>query len=165
MNDTTPWRRISEWWYSSTIPDLDTRWSWVVRFTPLLLYSLGTRPRYPLKTKLGGPQSRYTHCEEEKNLSYPCRKSNPDFPNRSPSLCRLSSVLIIVSQVIKAFPELEWTQGLTTAIISHNSSHTPTISGHMAPNKCISIHSNAAWPSFNNENRLFALSSVYRWPL
>jgi hypothetical protein len=31
---TTPWRRMREWRYSSTILDLDTRWMWVVSFTP-----------------------------------------------------------------------------------------------------------------------------------
>jgi hypothetical protein len=35
---TTPWRRMEEWMYRSTFPDLDTCWRWQVSFTPLLLY-------------------------------------------------------------------------------------------------------------------------------
>jgi hypothetical protein len=29
---------MAEWWYSSIILDLDTRWKWVVSFTPHPLY-------------------------------------------------------------------------------------------------------------------------------
>jgi hypothetical protein len=31
---TTPWSRVGAWRYGSTVLDLDTRWRWVVSFTP-----------------------------------------------------------------------------------------------------------------------------------
>jgi hypothetical protein len=55
-----------EWRHSSTIPDLGTRWRWVVSFTPLSLYSRGKSPSYPLYRRLGGPQRRSGHCGVEK---------------------------------------------------------------------------------------------------
>jgi hypothetical protein len=42
------WRHTREWRYSSTVLDLDTRWRWVVSFTPLSLYPRGRSPWYPL---------------------------------------------------------------------------------------------------------------------
>jgi hypothetical protein len=38
------WRRMREWRYSSTTPNLGIRWRWVVRFTHLLIYPIETRP-------------------------------------------------------------------------------------------------------------------------
>jgi hypothetical protein len=55
--------------YSSTIHDLGTRWGWVVSFTPRPFYPREKSPRYPLETRLGGPQSRSGRCGEEKNLA------------------------------------------------------------------------------------------------
>jgi hypothetical protein len=49
------------------IPDLGTRWRWVVNFTPRLLYSEGKSPWYPLDKRVGGPQSRSGSGGEEKN--------------------------------------------------------------------------------------------------
>jgi hypothetical protein len=40
------------------IPDLGTRWRWVVSFTPQPLYPQGKNPWYPLDRRLGGPQNR-----------------------------------------------------------------------------------------------------------
>jgi hypothetical protein len=49
------------------ILDLRTRWRWVVNFTPQLLYPQGKSPWYPLDRRLGGPQSRFGRCGEERN--------------------------------------------------------------------------------------------------
>jgi hypothetical protein len=65
---------MGEWRYSSTILDLGTTWR--VSFTPRSLYLRGNRPRYPLDRRLGGPQSRYGRCGEEKNLA-PAGNRNP----------------------------------------------------------------------------------------
>jgi len=43
---------------AACILDLGTRWSWVVSFTPWLLYSQGKRPWYPLDRRMGRPQRR-----------------------------------------------------------------------------------------------------------
>jgi hypothetical protein len=155
---------MREWWYSSTILDLGTR-RWVVRFMHLPLYPRGKRPPVTVEEEAGwAPKPVYTLRRRE--ISCPWRISKPGCPIRSPSLCRLNSLLIIFSQVMNTFPALERTQGFITAFIRvrHISSHAPAISGHMAPSKCISIHSNATWPSFYNENRLYALSSAPLWP-
>jgi hypothetical protein len=53
--------------YISTIPDLGTRWRWVVSFMPRPLYTLGNRPPVPLDRRLGGPQSRYGRCGQKKS--------------------------------------------------------------------------------------------------
>jgi hypothetical protein len=64
-----PWRHIGEWRYSSTIPDLGTRWRWVVSVMPRPLYPWGKSPLYPLDRRLGGPQSWSGCYGEEKNLA------------------------------------------------------------------------------------------------
>jgi hypothetical protein len=38
------------------IPNLDTRWRWIVSFTPRPLYPRGKRPSYPLDRRLSGTQ-------------------------------------------------------------------------------------------------------------
>jgi hypothetical protein len=63
-----PWRHTGEGMYSFTLLDLDTRWRWVISFTPLSLYSRGKSPRYPLDERLGGPQSRSGRCGEENSF-------------------------------------------------------------------------------------------------
>jgi hypothetical protein len=63
---TTPWRRMEEWRYSSTILDLGTRWKWVVSFTTRSLYPRGKSPLYRLNMRLGGPRSRSGCCGVEK---------------------------------------------------------------------------------------------------
>jgi hypothetical protein len=50
--------------------------SWVVSFTPWMLYLGGKSPRYPFDRRLGGLQSWSERGGEEKN-PYPCRQSNP----------------------------------------------------------------------------------------
>jgi hypothetical protein len=45
-----------EEWYNSANLDLCTRWKCMISFTPLLLYSRGNCPRYPLDRRLGGPR-------------------------------------------------------------------------------------------------------------
>jgi hypothetical protein len=74
---------MREWRYRSTPFDLGTRRFWVVRFMPLPLY-----PRYPLDSRLGGPQSRSGRCGEKKNHWLP--GSHPGRPASTPSLYRLS---------------------------------------------------------------------------
>jgi hypothetical protein len=57
-----------EWRYSSTHSDLDTRWRWVVSFTPLPLYPQGKNLWYPMdRRRLGGLQSRSGRGGVEKN--------------------------------------------------------------------------------------------------
>jgi hypothetical protein len=56
---------MGEWRYSSTIPDLGTKWRWVVSFTPWLLYPRGKSPRHPLDRRLGGPQNSSGRYGEE----------------------------------------------------------------------------------------------------
>jgi hypothetical protein len=69
---TMPWRHMGEWRHSSTFLDRGTRWRWVVSFTALPFYSRGKSPRNPLdRRRLGGPQSRYRCCGQEKNLAQP----------------------------------------------------------------------------------------------
>jgi hypothetical protein len=53
------------------ILDLGTRWVWVVRFTPRLLYPQVNSPWYPLDMRLCGPHSRSGHGGEEKNSQLP----------------------------------------------------------------------------------------------
>jgi hypothetical protein len=67
---STPWRRITELRYSSTILNVGSRWRWVVGFTPRPLYPTGDSSRYPLCGRLNGPQSRSgRYGEEEKSLA------------------------------------------------------------------------------------------------
>jgi hypothetical protein len=63
------WRHMGEWWYSSTLLGLGTRWRWVVNFTLLPLYSRGKSSRYPLDRRLSGPQIWSRLCGEVKNLA------------------------------------------------------------------------------------------------
>jgi hypothetical protein len=53
------------------ILDLDTRWRWVVSFTPRSLYPQEKSPRYPFDRRLGGTQSRYGRGGEEKHSQPP----------------------------------------------------------------------------------------------
>jgi hypothetical protein len=57
----SPWRRMG-----SEIIDLGTKRMWVVRFTPRPLYHQRKSPRYPLYTRLGGPQNRSGRCGIER---------------------------------------------------------------------------------------------------
>jgi hypothetical protein len=66
------------------ILNLGARLSWVVSFTPQLLYPRQKSPRYTSDRRLSGPQRRSGRGdEEEKSLHFPCRKSNPGRPARS----------------------------------------------------------------------------------
>jgi hypothetical protein len=51
--------------YSSTIPDLGTRWRWVVVFPPQSLYPRGKSLWHQLDRRLGRPQSRSGRCGEK----------------------------------------------------------------------------------------------------
>jgi hypothetical protein len=77
--------------YSSTIPDLGTRWSGQV-YAPCHFIPKERTPCYPLDRRLGGPQSRSGRCGEEKKKIY-ClhRESNLGRPDRSPELSWLVS--------------------------------------------------------------------------
>jgi hypothetical protein len=68
-----PWRHMGERRYSSTIPDLITRWRWVISYMPQLLYSRSNSPQHPLDGRLGGPYGCY---EEERNIA-PAGKWTP----------------------------------------------------------------------------------------
>jgi hypothetical protein len=69
----------------------------VVSFTPQPLYPRGKIPRYPLVTRLGGPQNWSGRREEEKILD-PTRTRNPTLgrPARSQSLYRVFIVILTV---------------------------------------------------------------------
>jgi hypothetical protein len=61
---------MGEWRYSYIILDIGTRWEWSAsRPGPLC-------PRYPVDSRLGGPQTRSRRCEE-KNLA-PAGIRTPD---------------------------------------------------------------------------------------
>jgi hypothetical protein len=57
---------MERWRSSSTILELVTRCRLAVSLTPRLLYPGGKRPRYPLDSRLGEPQSRTGSCGGEK---------------------------------------------------------------------------------------------------
>jgi hypothetical protein len=59
---------MGEWRYRSTIPDLGTRWMWIVSFTPRPLYLRRKSPRYPLDRRLGGHHTWSGRCRIEKYL-------------------------------------------------------------------------------------------------
>jgi hypothetical protein len=60
-------KTCGEWRYGSTILDFGSRRRWMVSFTPRPLFPRRKNPRYPLDTRLGGPQSRSGRCGVEKN--------------------------------------------------------------------------------------------------
>jgi hypothetical protein len=64
-----PWRRMGRGCIDPRILGLGNSWRWVVSFTPRPLYPRGKNPRYPVKRKLGVPQSRSERCREEENLA------------------------------------------------------------------------------------------------
>jgi hypothetical protein len=59
---------MGEWRYSSIIFDLDTRWKWVVSFTPRPLYLRWRSPRNAFDRRLGGLQKRSGRCGIEENI-------------------------------------------------------------------------------------------------
>jgi hypothetical protein len=70
---------IKEYWGSwdttPCIPDLGTRWRWVVSFTTWPLYPQGKSNLYPLDRRLGGPQRRSGRgCPH--HMAYILRHSN-----------------------------------------------------------------------------------------
>jgi len=60
------------------IPNLGTRWRWVVSFMTLPLYTQGGSPLYPLGRKLGLPQSWFGCCAK-KNIPVPVGNRTPIF--------------------------------------------------------------------------------------
>jgi hypothetical protein len=86
---TTPWRRRKEWRCSSTIPDLSTRWCWVVSFTPRPLYPGERAPGNHWRGGWVSPRADLDAVEKRKT-SCPCRELNPGSPACSPSLYWLS---------------------------------------------------------------------------
>jgi hypothetical protein len=68
------------------ILDFGSRWRWLVSFTPQPLYPQGKSPWYPLRRRLGGPQSRPGQCGEEKNSQPLPRLEPPYHPACSPAL-------------------------------------------------------------------------------
>jgi hypothetical protein len=64
-----------EWKYSPRILNLDTRWRWMVSFTPRHLHPQRKKPVFPLGRRLSGYHSRSRRGDEEK-ISQPCRESN-----------------------------------------------------------------------------------------
>jgi hypothetical protein len=74
-SNSTPWRHMGEWRYSSTIRDLGSS------FTPWPLYLRGKSPWYPLDRRFGRPQSRSGRCGVEKTvLPLPGIEPQPSSP-------------------------------------------------------------------------------------
>jgi hypothetical protein len=73
---STPWPRIGEWRYRTTVLDLGTRWRWVVSFRHRLLYSQRKSPRHLLDRRLGGIQIRSGRCGEKSLTLWLCQESN-----------------------------------------------------------------------------------------
>jgi hypothetical protein len=71
---------MGEWMHRSTF---GTSWSWVVSFTPRLLYPWGKRPQYQLDRRLGGPQSR-SGQHGEKKIFDPTGTQTPTPQSSSP---------------------------------------------------------------------------------
>jgi hypothetical protein len=74
--------------------DLGSSWRWVVSFSPLPLY-----PRYPLYSRLGGPQSRSGLRGEEKN-SWPTGTRTPTPRSYSPHPVATPTTLSRLSYLI-----------------------------------------------------------------
>lgn len=74
---TTPWRRLGEWSYSSTILNLDIRWKWVVSFTLRPPYPQIKSSRYPFDRILPGSQSRSGRCWVETHSGIEARPYTP----------------------------------------------------------------------------------------
>jgi hypothetical protein len=76
----TKYHALKAYWGSGGtvphVPDLGTRWRWVVSFTTRPLYRQGKSPWYTLDRRLSGPQSRSEYNGKEKNPTS-CRDSNP----------------------------------------------------------------------------------------
>jgi hypothetical protein len=70
------WRRMGEWWYSSTILDLGTRWRWVVSFTPQPLYPKEKAPSTHWKGGWVGPRAGLDAVEKTE-IPWPSREWNP----------------------------------------------------------------------------------------
>jgi hypothetical protein len=70
----TKHQAMKKYWRSGgiapRIPDLGTRWRWVVSFTSRPPYPQGKSPCYPLDRRLAGPQS-YSGCSGEEKNSQP----------------------------------------------------------------------------------------------
>jgi hypothetical protein len=80
---------MGEWRYSSTILDLGNRWMRVVKFTP---GPLNPGDRATGTQWIGGWVGHTAGLDlmEEREISFPCRKSKPGRPFRSLSLYRRS---------------------------------------------------------------------------
>jgi hypothetical protein len=94
------WRRIEEveiWLHAFF--DLGTRWLTVVRFTIRPLYPQGKTPRYPLDTRLGGPQSLSGRSVEDTNF-HAHRESNPDHSIIQPLARRYTELSPVIMWVL-----------------------------------------------------------------
>jgi hypothetical protein len=86
--NTTPWRRMGDWRYSSIILYLGTRWRWWSLSRPGR-FALRKNPRCPLYRRLSATQSLSRRSGVEKNfLLLPVIEHRPSSP--SPSLYWLS---------------------------------------------------------------------------
>jgi hypothetical protein len=93
--------------------NLDTRWRWVVNFTPRLLYHRAKIPRYPLDRRLAGPQSRSRSWKVQKNL-LALPELGTSHPVRNPSLYRLSYP--VSSDLVSDIKWRIWGSGLWNVI-------------------------------------------------
>jgi hypothetical protein len=82
---TMPWSGSGD--IAPCILNLNTRWRWVVKFTPRSLYPLGKRPSYSFNRRLSGLQSWFRHDSEEKNPC-PYQEMDPHHP-----ACRIVTIL------------------------------------------------------------------------
>jgi hypothetical protein len=75
---TTLWTQMRERLYSSTVLELCTRWTWVVSFTPWLLYLLRKNPWYHWIWGFIGPRTCLDLVEQKKKKSLtPARNRIP----------------------------------------------------------------------------------------
>jgi hypothetical protein len=71
----TPWPIPPPQTVTVRIPDIDTRWRWVMSFTFRPLYCQGNRPWYPLDRGLVDPRASMDGIVTNKSLPY--RDQNP----------------------------------------------------------------------------------------
>jgi hypothetical protein len=96
-----PWRHTEEWRYSSAIFYSGTRW--MCQFHAPAALPLGKSPRYPLGRRLGGPQSWYGLCGEERKFAS-ARNQTPVMPPHSYTDCSMEWVCVRYGHTWFAMP-------------------------------------------------------------
>jgi hypothetical protein len=95
----------------------------VVSFTLLSLYHREYRPKYPMDRRLGGTQSLYGSCGEEKNRTrfvQPVTRRYTDEDTETKSYTK-----VMFSSCVKPYCETKFQQDASMYTIPYRS-HTPT---------------------------------------